>query len=130
MRLVISMPWETSLSVNASHFGAGGKFRRKPNVQAWMRSLAWRIKAETIGLPWSLPIRVVVDFRYPDKRARDAENWLKAIQDAVADGLGLAKRPGMGDENIRITTGMIEVDKANPGFTITIEDDETKPDSA
>jgi len=125
VNISIDMPWERNLSVNASHFGPGGHYRRKPDVQGWMN----RLRGEVYTANWHLDmghsgrqVFITVDFRYPDKRVRDAENYFKVIQDAVADGLGLAKRPGMGDENIRISTGSIEVLPKNAGFTIRIED--------
>lgn len=118
MHITIDMPWERDLSVNSSHFGPGGHYRRKGHVQAWMRSLAWRIKAEIIGMLWAPPIKIMVEFRWPDARMRDDHNYYKVICDAVADGLGI------NDSNIRIGTINTWIVKANPGFTIRIEDGE------
>ena len=141
MKLRVNMPWESDLSVNASHFGPGGHYRRKPNVQAWMRVLAWHYvnpQAGAAGLEFKLrvlpngemkadllnpeylclPIRVVVDFRYPDNRRRDDHNLYKNLVDAVADGLGID------DKDIRVSTGSVVVDKKHPRFTITVTDEE------
>ena len=138
MQLTVEMPWEVDLSVNASHFGPGGHYRRKPHVQAWMRTLAHVVneRAQAAGLEYhvhyldgrlrytllspevvGLPLNVLVHFCYPDKRTRDDSNYYKALLDAVADGLGID------DKNIRISTGTVSVDKKNPGFTITVEDE-------
>ena len=129
MKLVIDMPWGSSLSVNDMRFGqpspkARGKWRkarvRKPEVQAWMDRLGWEVKAETIGAPCRLPIHILIDFRYPDKRRRDSHNHFKVVADAVASGLGID------DEEVWISTGTVGVDRDNPGFTITVEDEEEK----
>lgn len=118
IKIKIDMPWECNLSVNASHFGPGGHYRRKPDVQAWMRSLAWRVKAEIIGMLWAPPVRVTVEFRWPDNRMRDDHNYYKVICDAVAEGLGI------NDKDIRIGTSSTWMVRGNPGFTIRIEDEE------
>jgi Holliday junction resolvase RusA-like endonuclease len=120
IKIKIEMPWERNLSVNASHFGPGGHYRRKSDVQAWMRTLAWRIKAEIIGIGYLLPFQVTVDFQYPDGRKRDDHNYYKVLVDAVASGLGID------DKDIRISTGTIVVDPSYPGFRIMIEDKEEK----
>jgi Holliday junction resolvase RusA-like endonuclease len=116
MKLTIEMPWEKNLSVNHMRFGRKGGYRKKPEVQAWMHSLGYRVKAEVIGVSFSIPVRVTVDFRWPDKRRHDTHNYFKAICDAVAAGLGID------DKDIRISTGEVEIDRENPGFTITIEE--------
>jgi len=121
MKLIIDMPWGPNLSVNDMRFGRpapGQKFRRrKPEVQGWMDRLAWEVKAETIGIAWRLPIHILIDFRYPDKRRRDSHNHFKVVADAVASGLGID------DEEVWISTGTVAVDRDNPGFTITVEDE-------
>lgn len=126
MKLIVEMPWEKDLSINESHFGPGGHYRRKPHVQAWARSLAWQVKTTRTngGLLEGVPLQIVVDFRYPDKRVRDCENWLKLIADSVAEGLGLVRGRRVLDEHIRITCGQIKIDKKHPGFTITVSDEE------
>lgn len=121
MKLTIEMPWEKDLSVNLMRFGKGGGYRRKPHVQDWMRglscelSLASGLLFEGTGW-WDIPVRLTIDFRFPDKRRRDDHNYYKVICDAVAAGLGID------DKDIRISTGSIAIDRNNPGFTISIED--------
>jgi len=121
MKLVIDMPWERSLSVNHMRFGAGGRYRKKPEVQAWMERLMWSV-ATDLFFPelWSDVknaggAAIVVDFRWPTAHRRDTHNYFKVICDAVASGLGID------DKDIRISTGTVGVDRDNPGFTITVE---------
>ena len=132
MNLTIEMPWERDLSVNAYRFGRpapGQKFRRrKPHVQGWMKDLelwVWFERrvydGEIIPKSWppiiNLPVNVVVHFRFPDNRRRDDHNSHKVICDSVATGLGID------DKDIRISTGSVTVDKANPGFSIELSDE-------
>ena len=122
MRLIIEMPWERDLSVNQMRFGASGGYRKKPHIQAWMNELSWKIYRKRHfydGWPiLSLPASILIAFRYPDKRRRDDHNYYKAICDAVAAGLGID------DKDIRIRTESVVVDRENPGFTITVTDEE------
>ena len=125
MKLTIEMPWERDLSVNHMRYGAGGGYRKKEHVQSWMEALQWETWGQmaTQNTEWlkiRVPVTVKVDFRYPDKRKRDDHNFYKVICDAVAAGLGID------DKDIRISTGTIEVDRANPGFTITVEDSDER----
>jgi len=120
MKLTIEMPWERDLSVNHMRFGAGGGYRKKPHVQAWMGLAGLLLKVGKNAPPffrheWKLPLQITVDFRYPDKRKRDDHNYYKVIADAVAAGLGID------DKDIRISTGTVEVDRENPGFSIMVE---------
>jgi hypothetical protein len=137
MKLTIEMPWEKDLTHNHSHFGPGGGYRKKPHVQAWMERLAWEVKImglalgvrmmpdtlkaedgwNPIPIPYQLPLEIMVYFRFPDKRRRDDHNYHKIICDAVAAGLGID------DKDIRISTGTVTVDKANPGFSIEVSDE-------
>ena len=114
---VIDMPWERDLSVNHCRMGPMGNWRLKASVEAWMERLGWEVKLLNV-LNYGLPLTVIVDFRYPDKRQRDDHNFYKVICDAVAAGLGI------NDKDIRIRTGEIVVDRENPGFRITITDEE------
>ena len=128
MRLTIEMPWGKDLSVNHCRMGPKGNWRLKDHVEAWMERLAWEIVAKPkplgrfrcdgeYGLGFLTPVAVIIDFRYPDNRRRDDHNFYKVIADAVAAGLGID------DKDLRISTGTIEVDRENPGFTITVEDE-------
>jgi len=124
MRLVIDMPWERSLSVNHMRFGRGGHYRKKPEVQAWMERLLLETHCRSTFPDQQLfdhyNILVRVDFRFPDKRRRDTHNYFKVICDSVAAGLGID------DKDIRPSVGTVGVDRDNPGFTITVEDEEEK----
>lgn len=124
MKLTVEMPWERDLSVNHIRYGAGGGYRKKPHVQAWMQRLTAEFYVDRMRL-WELegitiltcdPVPIVVDFRFPDNRKRDDHNYYKVICDSVAVGLGID------DNDIRIRTGTVEVDRDRPGFTITVED--------
>lgn len=125
MKLTIDMPWERDLSVNHCRMGPKGNWHLKEHVEAWMERLAWEIKLAMAK--WQImtrsprvieaPVKVTVDFRYPDNRRRDDHNYYKVICDAVAAGLGID------DKDIRISTGTVEVDRENPGVTITVEDE-------
>ena len=125
MRLTVTMPWERDLSVNHCRMGPKGNWHLKPHVEAWMERLAWEVKLNRLVLlrsatqnfpPLRLPVAVCVDFRFPDDLKRDDHNYYKVIADAVAAGLGID------DKDLRISTGTIEVDDKNPGFTIAVED--------
>ena len=132
MKLTVEMPWERDLSVNHMRYGAGGGHRKKEHVQTWMQRLAGELPKGRCGYwivqrwsdldmneswhPVTTPIYVCVDFRFPNKRKIDDHNLYYVIANAVAKGLGID------DKDIRISTGTIEVDRDNPGFTITVED--------
>ena len=128
MKLTIEMPWERDLSVNHCRMGPRGNWHIKPHVEAWMDRLAWETR---LVYPLDLGrfrcdgkyqihrpkgVAILVDFRFPNKRKIDDHNLYYVIANAVAKGLGID------DKDIRISTGTIEVDRANPGFTITVED--------
>ena len=126
MKLTIEMPWEKNLSVNHMRFGPGGFYRRKPEVQGWMYSCHWCVRTawnayRDNGYPgrwqFSVPVHVTVGFRFPDKRKRDPHNFFKVTADSVASGLMID------DKDIRISAGTVEIDRDNPGFTITVEDE-------
>jgi len=125
MKLTIDMPWEKDLSVNHMRYGKGGGYRKKRHVQEWMEWCHWCVRTAWNSYrddgypgrwPFSIPVYVTVDFRFPDNRKRDDHNLYKVICDAVASGLMID------DKDIRISTGSVTVDKANAGFTITVED--------
>ena len=88
MKLTIEMPWEKNLSINHMRFGKGGGYRKKPEVQGWIESLKLRtwfcqgggyhMAHQMAPLPRP-PIRVTVDFRFPDKRKRDTHNYFKIL---------------------------------------------------
>jgi len=123
---------------------ARGKWKklrvRKPHVQAWMERLSGEIRwlhpldlgrfgCWTIGVNGSiLPsekyyiyrpenVKILIDFRFPDKRRRDTHNYFKVIADAVAAGLGID------DKDILISARSAAVDRENPGFTIEVRDE-------
>ena len=117
MKLTITMPWERDLTVNHMRFGPGGKYRRKPEVQAWMRALSWELRALTRRYVFEVPVQLTVDFRWPDKRNYDTHNYAKSICDAVSGGIFV------NDKDIRFVAGTVTVDKKQAGFTITVEDE-------
>jgi len=114
-RLTVDMPWGRDLSVNHCRMGPKGNWHLKEHVEAWMERLSWEVKPLNV-LNYGLPLMVTVDFRFPDKRKRDDHNYYKVICDAVAAGLGID------DKDLRISTGTVEVDGKNPGFTIEVSD--------
>lgn len=127
MKLVIDMPWGKYLTVNHMRFGKGGHYRKKPEVQAWMESCHWCVRTAWNSYrddgnpgrwPITLPVSIVVDFRWPTAHRRDTHNYFKVICDAVASGLMID------DKCIWIETGTVEIDRDNPGFTITVEDED------
>ena len=87
-----------------------------------MDRLGWEVRAKRHNYDgWpilQLPATIVVDMRFPDKRKRDSHNYHYLIANGVAAGLGID------DKDIRISTGTVDVDRDNPGFTITVEDEE------
>lgn len=126
MRLVVEMPWEKDLSKNHNRMGPQGNWNYKSHVAAWMDRLGWEVKLAAVrnrhkkGNHWiiNLPLRIQVSFRYPSNRKTDDHNFYETICDALKGVLGVD------DDQMRISTGTIEVDRANPGFTITVEDSE------
>lgn len=127
MKLRIEMPWEKDLSKNHNRLGPEGNWNYKPHVSAWMNRLGWEVKAAILrgrhkeGLYWIVGcplLQVTVSFRYPTRHKRDDHNYYEVICD------GLKGVVGVDDDQIRISTGMVEVDQDNPGFTITVEDRE------
>ena len=125
MKLVVQMPWEKNLSVNHCNMGPRGNWHLKRGPDDWKQQLGWVILGarieETGGrggyYDVKVPVVVVVDMRFPDKRLRDCHNFHYLIANGVAAGLGID------DTNIRILTGTVEIDRDNPGFTITVEDE-------
>ena len=117
MKLQIEMPWERDLTVNHMRFGPGGRYRKKPHVQAWMRALSWQLRALTRNYVFEVPVQLTVDFRFPDARTRDTHNYAKVICDAVSGGIFV------NDKDIRFVAGTVMVDKKQAGFTITVEDE-------
>lgn len=124
MKLVVDMPWERDLTHNHMRFGAGGGYRKKPHVQAWMSRLSGEVyvarMTEVDGIFSAgdkTPVIVAVDFRWPDKRLRDTHNYFKVICDAVAVGLGID------DKDILIEARSWAVARENPGFRIEITDE-------
>ena len=124
MKLTIEMPWEKNLTVKHCNMGPRGNWHLKKGPEAWKEQLSWAILAarieETGGhgqyYDVKIPVAVVVDMRFPDKRLRDDHNHHYLIANGVADGLHI------NDKDIRISTGTVEIDRDNPGFTITVED--------
>ena len=117
MKLTIQMPWERDLTVNHMRFGPGGGYRKKPHVQAWMRALSWQLRALTRNYVFEVPVKVTIDFRFPDERTRDPDNYFKVAMDAVSGGIFV------NDKDMRPQTGTVTVDKKQAGFTITVEDE-------
>ena len=135
MKLVVDMPWEKNLSVNHCNMGPRGNWHLKREPEAWKDRLGWEIwiqdradrYAKTLALHgydyeqtnvWRIktPIQVIVNMRFPDKRKRDSHNYHYLIANGVAAGLHID------DKDIRISTGTVEIDRDNPGFTIMVED--------
>jgi len=121
MKLVIDMPWGKNLTVKHCNMGPQGNWHLKRGPEGWMDRLGWEVKAAN----WHLDlgggggqIQVVVDMRFPDKHKRDSHNYHYLIANGVAAGLGID------DKDIRISTGTVDVDRDNPGFTITVTDGE------
>ena len=118
MKLTIEMPWEKNLSVNHCNMGPRGNWHLKKGPEAWKDRLAWEVRAvRGDRYYWTGLAHVVVDMRFPDKRLRDCHNFHYLIANGVAAGLGID------DKDIRISTGTVEIDRDNSGFTITVEDD-------
>ena len=108
------MPWGKNLSKNHNRARTG---HYKRVVEAWMDRLGWETKVAMmrVGIQaFEPPVSVVVDFRYPDRRKRDDHNFYETICDSLKDVVG------MDDDQIRISTGTIVVDRENPGMTISI----------
>ena len=120
MKLVIDMPWGKNLTVKHCNMGPQGNWHLKRGPEGWMDRLGWEVKAARGEYLWATVrgiAHVVVDMRFPDKRKRDTHNYHYLIANGVAAGLGID------DKDIRISTGTVDVDRDNPGFTITVEDE-------
>ena len=128
MKLQIDMPWERDLSVNHCRMGPKGNWHLKSHVESWMKELEQWVWFERRVIngddrlpdPWppdlTLPVKIVVDFRFPSNRKIDDHNLYYVIANSVAAGLGID------DKDLRISTGTVEVDRERPGFTITVSD--------
>jgi Holliday junction resolvase RusA-like endonuclease len=134
MRIVVELPWQSGLSSNIYRFGAPspkakGRWKkarvRKPEVQQWMEDAGWLLlkviaEARVIDDAWGIhiqrPVRVEVDFRWPDARRRDADNYFKVICDSIKGPLGLD------DKDILPSARSAAIDRGRPGFTVTIRD--------
>jgi hypothetical protein len=118
MKITVDMPWARNLSKNHNRLGEAARRNYKPDVRAWMDRLGWEVKAAMMGMgrrKLKPPVRVIVEFRYPDNRTRDDHNYYETICDAIKGVVG------MDDDQIRISTGSIVVDPSYPGFRIEIE---------
>ena len=119
MKITVEMPWGKDLSKNHNRLGEQAHRNYKPQVLAWMDRLGWEVKAEMMAMGrrnLRPPVKVTVDFRYPDNRTRDDHNYYETICDALKGVVGVD------DDQIRIGTGSIWMVRDNPGFTIRIED--------
>ena len=130
MKITIDMPWERNLTVNHCRMGPIGNWHLKPHVEGWMDRLGWEVFAawSELGRPELLPtakdpLYVVLDCRFANKAERDAENYFYVVANAVAAGLRLDN-----DQHVRTRAGEVVVDRENPGFTITITDEEGADD--
>ena len=124
MKIVVEMPWARNLSKNHNRLGEQARRNYKPDVLAWMDRLGWEVKATMMAMGWKSlepPVEVLVDFRYPNGRKRDDHNYYETICDAIK---GLV---GVDDDQIRICTGSVVVDREQPGITITIEAEAETP---
>ena len=121
MKITVEMPWGKDLSKNHNRLGPAARYNYKPHVLAWMDRLGWEVKVLLLKMKVRAlvaPVKVVVDFQYPDGRKRDDHNYYETICDALKGVVGVD------DDQIRISTGNIVVDPPYSGFRITITDEE------
>ena len=119
MKLTVEMPWGKDLNKNHSRLPESARRNYKRHVKGWMNRLGWEVKAKMMALGVAAlepEVAVKVDFRYPDAQKRDDHNYYEVLCDALKGVVG------MDDDQIRVSTGTIEIDRDNPGFTITVSD--------
>jgi len=78
-RTVIKLPFPPS--VNGLF---AGKKRRyvSPHYRAWRQQAGWQLVSQRIA-PVSGRVHIAVELTAPDRRERDADNYLKALQDLL-----------------------------------------------
>ena len=74
-------------SVNGMFAGKGRRYVSKP-YKAWRAAAGWELKRQRVCAVISGPVILEIELTPPDKRPRDASNYVKGIEDlAVAHGI-------------------------------------------
>jgi Holliday junction resolvase RusA-like endonuclease len=89
-------------------------------VQAYQDSVTWYTKA-AVPSKWTPGERVRLRYWYHLKRDMDADNAQKAINDAIAHGLGI-------DDKVFVTTVMAKWTKEKDPFVIVEVENERQPE--
>lgn len=85
------LPFPPSVNNLFAHGSRGGKVRRFPTkaYKAWRFEAVIRIKSarnkQQYCWPFPGPVECAIDLLTPDNRRRDADNYSKAILDALVD---------------------------------------------
>lgn len=79
MTTVIQLPFPPSTNTLFA-----GKTRRyiSPQYKRWRTAAGWQLQGQRVK-PITGKVCISVELRAPDKRERDADNYLKAIQDLL-----------------------------------------------
>lgn len=106
-------------SINASYkivkVGNSMRLAKHSNVEAWQASVALITRlAKPKDWKPSRRVRLVIDYWMP-RAGRDADGPQKALQDAVAQGLGI------NDSICLPCVRSNEVDRTNPRTIVTVE---------
>ncbi len=70
-------------SANSIWRSVGGRVLKSSKYRTWLGYAALSIRAQARGSNVAGPFALHVDFRAPDKRRRDLDNRLKALNDAL-----------------------------------------------
>jgi crossover junction endodeoxyribonuclease RusA len=81
-RIEFTLPWPPSIN---NYYGRGkhGQVYLKPTVKKYFEYVPWLIKKQTKNFKFENQIEIKKIFCPPDKRRRDEDDHLKAINDAL-----------------------------------------------
>ena len=92
-QIVVEMEYLPQLSSNRrlTRNRYSGDTVLRYDVEKWMEQLAWMIGVLRNGsnLEFKLPVKVVLAGEFPNRKVPDVHNFVKAVCDAIEDGLGI-----------------------------------------
>ena len=94
-----------------------GRRVRMPAAERYQDVVGWETIVAKNASGWSWDgghLRITVKLYPPDRRRRDAHNYLKVLLDGVAEGLGVD------DKWFLVHEEPPELDKANPRVVVTV----------
>ena len=88
-RVEFTLPWPPSINNYYGHNKYGGVWL-KPHVRKYLKYVPWLIKEQTGNLKFNKRVEITKTWCPPDKRRRDEDDHLKALNDAITK-LGIIK---------------------------------------